>query len=92
MILEEVQDAVQEVLELEQELVLLRVLVVELFVGSLGVALEVGVVVQEVLELVLEVVAQEVLELEKVVWVGLGVDLQLGVLCEVVEILLQTSA
>ena len=93
MILEEGQDAVQEVLELEQELVLLRVLVVEeLFVVSLGLILELEVVVQKVLELVLEVVGQEVLELEKVVWVGLGVNLQLGVLCEVVEILLQTSA
>ena len=83
---------VQEVLELEQELVLLWVLVAELFVISLGMVLELEVMVQKVLELVLEVVAQEVLELEMVMWVGLGVDLQLGVLCEVVEILLQTSA
>ena len=38
------------------------------------------------------VVVLEVLELEGVVWVGLGVDLQLVVLYEEVEILLQTSA
>ena len=80
MILEGVQEVVQEVLELEQALVLLWILVAELFVISSGMVLE------------LEVMVQKVLELEMVMWVGLGVDLQLGALCEVVEILLQTSA
>ena len=52
---------------------------VELLVVSLGLVLELGVVVLEVLEL------------KGVMWVGLGVDLQLVVLYEEVEILLQTS-
>jgi len=45
--------------------VLVEVLVEELLVVSLGLVLELGVVVLEVLEL------------EGVMWVGLGVDLQL---------------
>jgi len=57
----------------------MEVLVVELLVVSLGLVLELGVVVLEVLEL------------KGVMWVGLGVDLQLVVLYEEVEILLQTS-